>query len=172
MILGARINDENGHFVVADTVQNIRDQFGCAENLMAQYASKFSFLNPDSRWVLVTGHRRESFGPGIESICHAIKEIVKKHDDVEVIYPVHLNPKVRDVVYDILGNSITSNKRIHLTDPLDYFSFVYLLVSSDYVNSIHSILAPDLKFLTNPTVCNNVVMSLNGHLFPPSNYIF
>lgn len=73
--------------------------------------------------ILVTAHRRESFGKPIENICYALKAIAEKNSDVEIIYPVHLNPNVRSTVYGILDKV----DRIHLCSPLDYFEFICLL---------------------------------------------
>jgi UDP-N-acetylglucosamine 2-epimerase (non-hydrolysing) len=79
----------------------------------------------DQRIIIVTGHRRENFGEGFESICHALHDIAVSHPDVEIIYPVHLNPNVQQPVHRILGaNSV---KNIHLIDPMDYVPFVYLM---------------------------------------------
>ena len=75
------------------------------------------------RMVLVTGHRRESFGKGFENICQALKAIADKNDDVQVVYPVHLNPHVRAPVYRILQHA----KNVHLIEPLDYSLFVFLM---------------------------------------------
>jgi UDP-N-acetylglucosamine 2-epimerase (non-hydrolysing) len=75
------------------------------------------------RVVLVTGHRRESFGAPFEQICFAIRDIVAKHPDVCVVYPVHLNPNVQEPVRKILG----SLDRVHLAAPLPYAAFVYLM---------------------------------------------
>ena len=75
------------------------------------------------RLILVTGHRRESFGKGFENICHAIREIVERNEDVKVVYPVHLNPNVREPVFRILG----AVDRVHLPDPLSYLRFVELM---------------------------------------------
>jgi UDP-N-acetylglucosamine 2-epimerase (non-hydrolysing) len=86
-----------------------------------------TLINPSSthvqRMILVTAHRRESFGEGFENICRALKEIVRRNPDVEIIYPVHLNPNVRDPVHRIIGDV----DRIHLIEPLDYEPFVYLM---------------------------------------------
>lgn len=68
-----------------------------------------------SRVVLVTAHRRENLGEPLKNICRAIKTVVEAHEDVHVVYPVHLNPAVREVAFDILGD----DDRIHLIDPLD-----------------------------------------------------
>jgi UDP-N-acetylglucosamine 2-epimerase (non-hydrolysing) len=73
--------------------------------------------------VLVTGHRRESFGEGFEQICLALKDLILKHKDICIIYPVHLNPNVKEPAYRILGNL----ERIYLIEPLSYASFVWLM---------------------------------------------
>src|SRR5579871_1495083 len=77
----------------------------------------------DSRIILVTSHRRESWGAELENICHAILEVVENFDDVRVIYPVHLNPNVSGTVQSMLGN----RDRVHLIPPVDYFQFLSLL---------------------------------------------
>jgi len=76
-----------------------------------------------SRLVLVTSHRRESWGSDQEHMCLALKDLVAKHPDVRVIYPVHMNPNVRNTVNTLLEGT----DRIHLTEPLDYVTFVSLL---------------------------------------------
>ena len=72
---------------------------------------------------IVTGHRRESFGPGLENICLALKQLVERNPGIEIVYPVHLNPNVREPVHRILGNL----DRIHLIEPLPYMAFVWLM---------------------------------------------
>lgn len=73
--------------------------------------------------ILVTGHRRESFGKAFEQVCLAIRDLTYLDPHVSVVYPVHLNPNVRKPVYKILGNV----ERIHLVEPMDYASFVWLM---------------------------------------------
>jgi UDP-N-acetylglucosamine 2-epimerase (non-hydrolysing) len=75
------------------------------------------------RLVLVTGHRRESFGDGMRNICQALLDLAERHSDVLVVYPVHLNPEVQRPVYQLLGR----HPRIALTPPLDYLPFVDLM---------------------------------------------
>jgi UDP-N-acetylglucosamine 2-epimerase (non-hydrolysing) len=82
----------------------------------------FSFLDPTKKTILVTGHRRENFGQGFENICESINELVMR-EDLQVVYPVHLNPNVQDPVNRILRN----HPRIFLIEPLDYLPFVYLM---------------------------------------------
>lgn len=80
-------------------------------------------MKPESRWILVTGHRRESFGGGFERICEAINRITREHPEVGVLYPVHLNPQVREPVNRILG----ANPRVALVPPASYEDFIWLL---------------------------------------------
>jgi UDP-N-acetylglucosamine 2-epimerase (non-hydrolysing) len=95
------------------------------QNLVSKYPSLASILasNNDKRLILVTGHRRENFGEGFENICYALKEIAVAHPDVEVIYPVHLNPNVQEPVRRILSDA----PGVHLIEPLDYLPFVWLM---------------------------------------------
>jgi UDP-N-acetylglucosamine 2-epimerase (non-hydrolysing) len=90
------------------------------------------------RLILVTGHRRENFGPGFESICWALRDVVESFADVVVVYPVHLNPNVQRPVRQILApvsdepRAGQTGRRLFLLPPLDYAPFVYLL-SQSYV---------------------------------------
>lgn len=88
-----------------------------------------SKIDLTKRIVLVTGHRRENHGQGFINICNALKEIGEAIDNVQIIYPVHLNPKVQKPVYDILGNQ----ENIKLITPLAYPAFVWLMNKSELV---------------------------------------
>ena len=91
------------------------------------YDWPFPFLESRSnRLILVTAHRRESFGKPLKNICYALKKIVERDKSTIVVYPVHPNPNVRNTVRKILGNA----ERIHLIASLDYFHFVYLMTRS------------------------------------------
>ncbi len=92
------------------------------EQLPRQFSEKFGFLHPQKRLILVTGHRRENFGEGFLDICHAIRELARR-ESVQIVYPVHLNPNVRKPVNEILKGE----KDVHLIEPLDYLSFIYLM---------------------------------------------
>lgn len=83
----------------------------------------------DRRFLLVTGHRRESFGEGFRNMCTALREIAETHRDVHIVYPVHLNPHVRRPVYDLLGGMET----IHLIPPVGYTHFLYLMARSFFI---------------------------------------
>jgi UDP-N-acetylglucosamine 2-epimerase (non-hydrolysing) len=95
----------------------------------AEFDREFSFLDARRRLVLVTGHRRESFGSPFENICRAIKQLAASFDHIEFVYPVHLNPNVRAPVDSILKGT----PRVHLLEPVDYPRLVYLLARSTLV---------------------------------------
>jgi UDP-N-acetylglucosamine 2-epimerase (non-hydrolysing) len=77
----------------------------------------------DSKYVLITGHRRENFGDGFRQICQAVKDLSSLYPDTHFIYPVHLNPNVQEPVFKILHGL----ENVHLIKPLDYLHFVYLM---------------------------------------------
>jgi UDP-N-acetylglucosamine 2-epimerase (non-hydrolysing) len=87
------------------------------------WGSAADAVRENSPILLVTGHRRESFGQGVRDFCSALMELAFSHPDWQVIYPVHLNPNICDPVREMLGGE----KNIHLIEPLDYAPFVYLM---------------------------------------------
>jgi len=87
------------------------------------FEREYNIRIDDRRLILVTGHRRESFGPAFESICRGLKKIADNNKDVCIVYPVHLNPNVRAPVYQILGDV----HNVHLIPPLEYVPFVWLM---------------------------------------------
>ena len=93
--------------------------------LKARLAAQFPFLDSTKRLVLVTGHRRENFGDGFIHICNAIRRVAER-PDVQVVYPMHMNPNVRKPVNEILGGLAN----VHLIEPLDYLSFLYMMRQS------------------------------------------
>ncbi len=111
---------------IIDALLSVVEKLHTDAELRLNIARDFSFLHQEKRLILVTGHRRESFGEGFESICNALKLIAEAHDDVEIVYPVHLNPKVWEPVQRILSGV----KRIHLIAPQEYLPFVYLMSRS------------------------------------------
>ena len=86
-------------------------------------------INPARKLVLITGHRRESFGQGFIDLCSAIRDLAKNHPDWDLLYPVHLNPNVRKPVYDILAGL----NNVILIEPEDYAPFVWLMDHSDLI---------------------------------------
>ena len=91
--------------------------------LNSEMAERFSFLNKDKKLILVTGHRRESFGGGFERICKALAYTAEQHPGCQIVYPVHLNPNVQEPVNRLLKGV----PNITLIEPQDYLPFVYLM---------------------------------------------
>lgn len=91
--------------------------------------------NISRKLVLITGHRRENFGGGFINICEAIRDLAEYHPDVDFIYPMHLNPNVRNPIKKVFGNSFNNvkNANVHFIEPLDYLPFVYLMSKSDII---------------------------------------
>ncbi len=107
---------------VIDALLQMRDRIASDRDLSAQMQQAFSFLDPAKRLILVTGHRRENFGQGMENICHALLDLAKR-PDIEIVYPVHMNPNVRTPIERLLAG----HPGIHCIAPQDYLPFVYLL---------------------------------------------
>ena len=114
---------------VIDALLDVVDKLERDEVQQARFAEQFSFLAPERRLVLVTGHRRESFGGGFERICQALADTACAFPDVDIVYPVHLNPNVREPVNRLLSNM----HNVHLIEPLDYLPFVYLMNRSHII---------------------------------------
>ena len=114
-------------FVTGNTVIDaliwVRDRVLGNETLRADLAERYHFLDADKKMILVTGHRRESFGRGFEQICHALAEIAASNQNVQIVYPVHLNPNVSEPVNRILGHV----ENVVLIEPQDYLPFVWLM---------------------------------------------
>ena len=108
---------------VIDALQSIVDKIDSCPQLLEAMAQKFAFLNPARKIILVTGHRRENFGHGFERICEALAILAGQFPDVDIVYPVHLNPSVLKPVNELLKD--ISN--IYLISPVDYLPFVYLM---------------------------------------------
>jgi UDP-N-acetylglucosamine 2-epimerase (non-hydrolysing) len=108
---------------VIDSLFYIVKELASNFNLKQEMDKKFNYLNPENRLILVTGHRRESFGNDFDSICEALKSIASLNSKVDIVYPVHLNPKIRIPVM----HKLSSIKNIHLIEPQDYIPFVYLM---------------------------------------------
>jgi len=111
---------------VIDALLSVADRLRCDLALAKRMEAEFPFLDPSKKLVLVTGHRRENFGAGLENICGALAEIASLRPGAEVLYPVHLNPNVREPVRRILGECRLAN--LHLVEPVDYLQFVHLMM--------------------------------------------
>lgn len=108
---------------VVDALIEVVEKIEDNGELNAEVAKKFPFLSDEKKMVLVTGHRRESFGGGFERICQALSQTAEAHPDVQIVYPVHLNPNVQEPVNRLLAGK----SNIHLIEPQDYLPFVYLM---------------------------------------------
>lgn len=108
---------------VIDALLDVVKRLDQDPQLLAQASAPAAFLDPARKLILVTGHRRESFGDGFERICQALMEVAQQHPEVDIVYPVHLNPNVREPVNRLL-NGIGN---IHLIAPLDYLPFVHMM---------------------------------------------
>lgn len=111
---------------VIDALLWVKNKLETDSQLQTQFAKKFDFLDTSKKLILVTGHRRESFGGGFERICAALAEIAEQREDVQIVYPMHLNPNVREPVNRLLSK----HKNIILIEPQDYLPFVYLMNQS------------------------------------------
>jgi UDP-N-acetylglucosamine 2-epimerase (non-hydrolysing) len=117
----------NNIFVTGNTVIDallmVKDKIENDDDLRTKLNNQFPILDENKKIILVTGHRRESFGQGFERICEALALTAKAHPETQILYPMHLNPNVRVPVSRILGG--ISN--IHLIEPQQYLPFIYLM---------------------------------------------
>ena len=114
---------------VIDALLSVVDKLKQSTDLQTQFKQKFDFLSEHRPIILVTGHRRENFGSGFENICRALTEIANQFPNIDIVYPVHLNPNVQEPVNRLLS----SIKNIYLIPPLDYLPFVYLMHRSHII---------------------------------------
>lgn len=108
---------------VIDSLFWVKNKLNLEKSLFEDLSQKFNFLNLSKRLILVTGHRRESFGTGFERICEALRQIATSHPNVEILYPVHLNPNVQEPVNRLLKGL----ENIFLIEPQQYLPFCYLM---------------------------------------------
>jgi UDP-N-acetylglucosamine 2-epimerase (non-hydrolysing) len=114
---------------VIDALFLVRKKLEDDYKLQKKLLTKFNYINFKKKYILVTGHRRENFGDGFEKICVALQKISQKYPDVQIVYPVHLNPNVQEPVNRLLGGK----DNIFLIKPVDYLSFVYLMLHSYFI---------------------------------------
>jgi UDP-N-acetylglucosamine 2-epimerase (non-hydrolysing) len=107
---------------VIDALQIVSERIERDDALRARLVQGLPTLDPSRRLVLITGHRRESFGGGIDSMCEAINDLAAR-PDVEVVWPVHPNPEVLGAI----TRALRRRANVHLTEPLDYLTFVALM---------------------------------------------
>jgi UDP-N-acetylglucosamine 2-epimerase (non-hydrolysing) len=107
---------------VIDSLLEVHARIGSSTSMHDELAARFPYLRDDRRLILVTGHRRENFGEGFDNICSGLAELAAR-PDVQIVYPVHLNPNVQEPVSRILGTL----PNVYLIEPQDYLPFVYLM---------------------------------------------
>ena len=108
---------------VIDTLFWVREKLNKDGSLSNDLLSKFDYLDPNKKLILVTGHRRESFGGGFERICEALRQIATNNPDAQILYPVHLNPNVQEPVNRLLKGL----DNVFLIEPQHYLPFCYLM---------------------------------------------
>ncbi|MCM2681507.1 non-hydrolyzing UDP-N-acetylglucosamine 2-epimerase [Echinimonas agarilytica] len=113
---------------VIDALLVVKQKIDEDKALNLELASRFKMLDSSKKMILVTGHRRESFGGGFERICKALQTLAQR-DDVEIVYPVHLNPNVQEPV----NRYLSGLSNVHLLEPQDYLPFVYLMNQSHII---------------------------------------
>lgn len=134
--------DENSIFITGNTVidalywvvEKIKSDKKFAREIEKNIENsgyRLNRLTKDKKLVLITGHRRENFGKGFENICNALDELTKRYPNVDFVYPMHLNPVVRNAVAAVFENRVPEN--LFLIEPLDYLPFVFLMEKSTIV---------------------------------------
>lgn len=111
---------------VIDALHSIVNRIDEHPELADLLSQQFPYLSPDRKLILVTGHRRENFGEGFERICEALALLACQFPNVDIVYPVHLNPNVLKPVQSLLSGI----NNVHLIEPVDYLPFVYLMKSA------------------------------------------
>jgi UDP-N-acetylglucosamine 2-epimerase (non-hydrolysing) len=114
---------------IIDALISVKDKIYCDKELATDLSSNFPNIDFTKKIILITGHRRENFGDGFENICQAISQLARDRQDVEFVYPVHLNPNVQSPVKKYLSEY----KNIHLISPVEYLPFVYLMTNSEII---------------------------------------
>ncbi|WP_406732440.1 UDP-N-acetylglucosamine 2-epimerase (non-hydrolyzing) [Vibrio scophthalmi] len=124
---------ENSVFITGNTVIDAlmlaKHKINSDDELRQNLEAVFSYLRPEKKIILVTGHRRESFGNGFERICQSLAQIAHLHPNCQVVYPMHMNPNVREPVQRLLSGV----DNISLIEPLQYLPFIYLMTRSHVI---------------------------------------
>lgn len=103
------------------------------ETLLRTFGYDVNRLKEGKKLVLITGHRRENFGEGFMGICRAIKYLSEKYENVDFVYPMHLNPHVRQPIHAVFGEDLRNLRNLFFIEPLEYLSFVYLMEKATIV---------------------------------------
>lgn len=114
------------HWVVS-RINNDNELTLSLKSELKQCGYNVNRLSDGKKLILITGHRRENFGNGFLTFCKALQDLSKKYDDVDFVYPMHLNPNVRNAIHTVFGNDLSHLNNIFFIEPLEYLSFIYLM---------------------------------------------
>lgn len=129
------------------TVEKQKDE-KIQKSLSQSFLHKYGISLNTRKLILVTGHRRESFGLEFENICNGLKKIAQNHPQIKIIYPVHLNPNVQKPIREILSG----HHNIHLIEPVDYFAFVWLMSKAYLILTDSGGIQEEAPFLGKPVL--------------------
>lgn len=133
---------------VIDALLEVSQRIDSNVNMNADLAGRFPFLDHSKKLILVTGHRRENHGEGFERICKALATLAQR-DDVQIVYPVHLNPNVQEPV----NRNLKGLNNVHLIEPQDYLPFVYLMKQSYLILTDSGGIQEEAPTLGKPVLC-------------------
>lgn len=133
---------------VIDALLEVSQRIDSNINMNADLAGRFPFLDQSKKLILVTGHRRENHGDGFERICKALATLAQR-DDVQIVYPVHLNPNVQEPV----NRNLKGLNNVHLIEPQDYLPFVYLMKQSYLILTDSGGIQEEAPTLGKPVLC-------------------
>lgn len=133
---------------VIDALLEVSRKIDCDAQMNAELAGRFPFLDSRKKLILVTGHRRENHGEGFERICKALATLAQR-DDVQILYPVHLNPNVQEPV----NRNLKGLDNVHLIEPQDYLPFVYLMKQSYLILTDSGGIQEEAPTLGKPVLC-------------------
>lgn len=133
---------------VIDALLEVSQRIDSNASMNADLAGRFPFLDKSKKLILVTGHRRENHGEGFERICKALATLAQR-DDVQIVYPVHLNPNVQEPV----NRNLKGLNNVHLIEPQDYLPFVYLMKQSYLILTDSGGIQEEAPTLGKPVLC-------------------
>jgi len=119
--------------MVVEILKNDKNLANAQNELLASAGYDVNRLIGGRKLVLITGHRRENFGDGFINICNAIMTLKEKYQDVDFVYPMHLNPNVRKPIHEVFGQDLNGLGNMFFIEPLQYVQFVYLMEKSTIV---------------------------------------
>ena len=120
-------------YMVVDKIRSDKTLDAELERLLKQAGYDTGRLAEGKKLILITGHRRENFGDGFINMCTAIKDLTRKYQDVDFVYPMHLNPNVRKPIHEVFGEDLSNLGNMFFIEPLEYLSFIYLMEKATIV---------------------------------------